>query len=474
MRVRLRLTLSILLLFGISFAVLVQSSLKEIRPRYLEALEESTVDTALLLASSVQYDEKLDRLNISPLAQSIESAKNSSLSAPIFSTLKTELGVRVLVFDKNRQVIYDSHNGEEVGKDYSKWNDVIRAFRGEYGARSSHDDPVVPGSSVKYITLPIRGAGKIVGALSVGKPSRSILPLLASARKRAIAFGAALGLAALIVGVLLSLWITRPIEQLTNYAADVRDGKKTRLPKLGPAELQIMGSTLEQMKEKLEGKKYIEEYTHTLTHELKSPLSAIQGAAEILAENPPEMERKQFIENIRTETSRITDLVNRMLLMASIDSRKSRNEFAPVSLKSLMDEVVKSLAPTLQQKRIKITVKDEDAVVRGDAFLIRHAISNLLQNAIDFSPENGTLEVSLSLANGFAVFQVKDEGPGFPAYAKDKIFDRFYSLPRPDTQKRSSGLGLSLVKEVALLHDGDVSLENIPSRGAQATLRFPI
>lgn len=475
MSVRLRLTLSILLLFGISFAVLMRSSLKEMRPRYLEAMEESTVDTALILASSVRYNEKVDRLDIFPLAQAVERAKESPIAATIFSTVKTELGIRVLVFDKRRRVIYDSQNGEALGKDYSMWNDVIRAFRGEYGARSTHDDPVVPGSSVKYVTLPIRMAGgQIVGALTVGKPSRSVVPLLASARKRAIGFGVALGVVALIMGIILSLWITRPIEQLTRYAANVRDGKKAKLPKLGPVELQIMGATLEQMRTALEGKKYVEEYTHTLTHELKSPLSAIQGAAEILAENPPEPERKQFIENIRTETARITDLVNRMLLMASIDSRHSRTGFEPLSLKDLVDEVVNTFIPVLTKKRIKVNVGSDNIVVRGDAFLIRHALSNLIQNAIDFSPENGKLEITLSLRDGFAVFRVEDEGPGFPAYAQEKLFDRFYSLPRPDTQKRSSGLGLSLVKEVAVLHNGDASIENIPTRGAQATLRLPV
>ena len=445
------------------------------RPRYLEAMEESTVDTALLLASSVRYNQKTDRLDIFPLAQAIERAKQSPLSATIFTTVKTELGVRVLVFDRHKRVIYDSQDGEALGRDYSKWNDVIRAFRGEYGARSTHDDPVVPGSSVKYVTLPIRAAGQIVGALTVGKPSRSVVPLLESARKRALLFGIALGVVALVVGLLLSLWLTNPIDKLTMYAAAIRDGRKAKLPPLGPVELKIMGATLEQMKTALEGKKYVEEYTHTLTHELKSPLSAIQGAAEILAENPPEEKRKQFIENIRTETARITDLVNRMLLIASIDSKGNKSEFAPVNLKSLVEEVVKSFAPILTQKMITLEIRDEvDVVVRGDAFLIRHAISNLVQNAVEFSPEKGKLEVSLSTANGFAVFQVKDEGPGFPVYAKDKIFDRFYSLPRPDTQKRSSGLGLSLVKEVAILHAGDVLVENIPSRGTQATLRFPV
>ena len=108
--------------------------------------------------------------------------------------------------------------------------------------------------------------------------------------------------------------------------------------------------------------------------------------------------------------------------------------------------------------------------VRGERFLLEAAVQNLLQNAIEFSPPAGALGLELAEASGKISFRVRDEGPGIPDYALPRIFDRFYSLPRPDTGRKSSGLGLSFVRAVARLHGGEVVLENLKPRGAVAIL----
>jgi two-component system sensor histidine kinase CreC len=101
-------------------------------------------------------------------------------------------------------------------------------------------------------------------------------------------------------------------------------------------------------------------------------------------------------------------------------------------------------------------------------------VANLLQNAVDFSHDGGEVSVSLtSTADGYAKLSVRDWGAGIPEYAVEKVFDRFYSLKRPDTGKKSSGLGLSLVREIALLHRGTVTLINAPGGGTEAVLRLP-
>jgi len=112
--------------------------------------------------------------------------------------------------------------------------------------------------------------------------------------------------------------------------------------------------------------------------------------------------------------------------------------------------------------------------VEGDAFLLTCALSNLLENAIDFSPEGGTVEVGLHLASHRTVeVSVRDRGPGVPEYALDKVFEKFYSLARPHSGKKGTGLGLAFVAEVAELHRGRVSLTNAPGGGAIARLELP-
>jgi two-component system sensor histidine kinase CreC len=146
-----------------------------------------------------------------------------------------------------------------------------------------------------------------------------------------------------------------------------------------------------------------------------------------------------------------------------------------IELAALADEVVEDMKPVFSGKRIDVSVLAHNpAVVRGERFLIRQAAANLLQNAIDFSNEGGRIAVSVENRGDFVEMVIVDSGPGVPNYARDKVFDRFYSLRRPDTGKKSSGLGLAFAREAAELHGGRVSLDNRPEGGAKARLLLPV
>ena len=112
--------------------------------------------------------------------------------------------------------------------------------------------------------------------------------------------------------------------------------------------------------------------------------------------------------------------------------------------------------------------------VRGDAFLLRQLLSNLVDNACDFSPPGGTVDVSVTVDADQLHIAVADRGPGIPDYALPRVFERFFSLPRPGGRSRSSGLGLAFAAEVATLHGGDVRLGNRDGGGTLATLELPL
>ena len=118
-------------------------------------------------------------------------------------------------------------------------------------------------------------------------------------------------------------------------------------------------------------------------------------------------------------------------------------------------------------------VEGPPAVVRGDPFLLRQALVNMIDNAADFAPEGGTVEVKIAHQESRWLVTVADRGPGVPDYALPRAFERFYSLPRPAGGSRSSGLGLSFVAQVAVLHAGVATLANRDGGGAVATLLLP-
>jgi two-component system, OmpR family, sensor histidine kinase CreC len=263
--------------------------------------------------------------------------------------------------------------------------------------------------------------------------------------------------------------------RLTEYALAVRDNRPASPPHSRAQEVAALVRAFEEMRVALEGKAYVERYTQALAHEFKAPLSSIRGAAELLAENPPEPERARFIANLRAESNRLQMIVDHLLELAALESRRSGAAMTEVDLSGIVRDVQTRLRPAAVARRIRFMVDITPMPpVRGEQFLLEQCVGNLVQNAIEFTPAEGTIALSLRLESGRALITVADSGPGVPDYALEKIFDRFYSLPRPDTGRKSSGLGLSIVREIARLHGGNISLTNRPEGGVLAVLSLPL
>ena len=379
--------------------------------------------------------------------------------------------MQIYITNTEGTIIFDSVSRENVSADYSKWRDVHLTLNGEYGARTTRKDPDDENSSVLYVAAPIIVNGKMAGVLAVGKPAENINGFIRGAKPQIFRVGILALMIAIMFSLLASVWITRPIKRLTHYANDIREGKRVVFPNLDHSEIGEMGAAFESMKEALEGKKYVEKYVQTLTHEIKSPLSAIRGAAELLEEKMPPEQRTRFLSNIRNESNRIKDIVDRLLELSALENLKILPKVENISLHSLIKTILESKQPMLSRKHLETIVQiKDDIIVNGDSFLLHQAISNLVQNAIDFSPEHSQIILNGQSRDKRITLTVDDDGPGIPDYAKDKIFDRFFSLRRPESDKKSTGLGLNFVKEVMILHGGEINLENLPKKGVRAKL----
>ena len=237
-----------------------------------------------------------------------------------------------------------------------------------------------------------------------------------------------------------------------------------------------MGIAFEKMREALAGHVYVEQYVQALTHEIKSPISAIRGAAEILEDSAitPE-QRVRFLSNIQSETRRIQDLIDRMLELTELEARRALGSREAVAIGSVIRTIVDGLEPVLVQKQLTVDLQVPDGItVSGDPILIQLAVSNLLQNAIDFSPVSAHIAVACETDRSNIQLCIDDEGPGIPDFARSRVFEKFFSLERPETGKKSTGLGLNFAKEVAELHGGSVDVNNLPDRGLRARLILPV
>lgn len=476
-----RVFIGILVAYALGVAFLMVRQLGDIDPRYRESAEESLVETAYLMASLIENASPDGNLHLETLPPIFQSLYARRFSADIYGVEKTRVELRMTVVDRWGTVVFDSR-GAEVGTDHSQWHDVFLALRGRYGARTTSDVEGDPRSSVMYVAVPIRekasdGQGAIVGAVSVGKPVQSFGQFVEAARRKTLLLGATSVVAVALLVMILSVWLVRPFGLIADYVRYVRAQRSFSLPRLGRRALGALGAAYDEMRDALAGRNYVADYVQTLTHEVKGPLSAIRGAAELLQEPMPDADRTRFIANIARETQRIQELVDRMLELTALESRKSLDNAAPVAIGSLVAEVAAAAGPSALARGLTIVAADPagaaPVIVDGDAFLLHRAVANLVDNALDFSPPGGTVTIAVATHARTCDVIVSDRGPGIPDYAEDKVFEKFYSLARPASKKKSTGLGLSFVKEIAELHRGRVTLKNGADGGAVATLSLP-
>ena len=471
MSIRARILVAFLLVMAGGFYLLIDWVVDDLRPRYLEATEESLVDTANLLAALLARLHGEDGFDLDSFGRAVDETQSRSLEARIYKLDKTQVDLEVYVTDEYGMVIYDSDGGQAVGQDYSRWNDVYLTLRGRYGARSTRLDPEDPRTSVLHVAAPVWVDGKLKGSLTVLKPTLSANLFIDRAKRDLLVAGAGAVGVVLVLAILTSAWVTRPLNSLSRYAAAVRDGRRVALPNLGKTEIGDMARSMEEMRQALAGKTYVERYVQTLTHEVKGPLSAIRGAVELLKEPMPEDRQRRFLDNVSAETERIGQIVDRLLLLSSLEGRTSLRDVEIIQLSALVDDAAEGMAAAFEARNVTLnTAIDEDPKLHGERFLLRHALVNLLQNALAFSPPGGHTEIAGRTRGDSIEMTVADQGPGIPDYALPRVFDRFYSLQQPNTGAKSSGLGLSFVREVAHLHGGEARLENRPDGGAIATL----
>lgn len=482
MRLGLRLFFAFFLINGIAIFFVLRVFVVEIKPSVRKVTEDTLVETAYALSALAGDDLANGSLNAggkqSRFAQRLQNYADQPVQVWIWDSRKTSLDLRVTVTNQSGRVLFDTA-GKDLGQDYSQWRDVARTLRGEYGARTTREDGGDEASSVMYVSAPILVQGQIAGVLTVSKPARSVQRIVDRAERKVLLGGLLFVLLSAVVGCVVTWWLVFHVRRLRDYALHVQapalneaiyvGGKLSEpgVPRV-PGELGELAQAMGNMRARLQGREYIEDYVRALTHELKSPIAAIRASGELLLEELPYLDRQMFTQQILDQTIRLQSIADQLLQLSRLEQRQKIQLNEACSLRECAAQVLAQLTGSASLRGINIHLEGEDCTGYWERDLVQLAISNLVQNAVDFSPENSTVVVSI----GTQSIAVQDSGPGVPKTQLHRLGERFFTTPRPNGERSGTGLGLSIVKRIMQLHGGNMEVCNCHP-GLKVTLSFP-
>lgn len=451
-----RLSFSIFVRIWLTFALitLLSSSLalyyvqKTVRPSAKRVVEDSLVDTSVLL-SHIVADDVAD-LSKDELNQSLNAKLSHAFTnpdEPLWYHQKSKSTYHIYITDGTGVVIYDSR-GASVGADFSRWNDVYLTLRGKYGARSTD----IGGHSVMYVASPIVSDGQIIGVVSVGKPTQTLIPYINKSTDEIIKIILTIMAITLTTATLMAWWLRRSIDSVNRYTKGLASTAPPHFY-LG-RELNELMASIHAMKDTIENKAYVSEYVHTLTHELKSPLTAIRASSEILTDELSFAEREQFTGIILSQTDKLTALVDKLLTLAKIEQPTFKLTMSDVDLDALIQTCLNQQSATLKQLGKTVQFTKSSIRIRADEFWLTQAVQNVIDNAIYYGKSTMVIHISQTETDTF--IHIKNDSDTLDDFIIKQAFERYFSMGNSHRQK-STGLGLTLVKQVIELHGGAVS-----------------
>ncbi|MBN1670007.1 MAG: HAMP domain-containing protein [Kiritimatiellae bacterium] len=434
-------------------------------------LEEHMIDNAFLIGQ--EYKAALE--------------EGGRLTGPRLDQLQTllseysaEVDARIQLLSETGVVVLDSEPGGEVGRDLSHLPEVDKALTGVYKARCA----LTPDRKYMfyYTALPIKREGRLIGVAYLHRHTSPIIRAInAMVRHQRITTGVAVALAAL-VAFFLGHTMTRRLRRLTAATTRFAKGEAPMPVQVrGRDEIAELGAAVNQMADELYRRnQYNREFISTVTHELKMPLTAIKGAAELLDQGAVENEkaRTKFLSNIRYEVDRMIRMVWELGELTKLDVETLRGQKEKTDYGAFVGEVLDRLMPTFDQAHARLVpaIPEETfttLIVRGR---IEQVISNLLENAFRYTPVSGDVHLVVERGEGKTVrTSVRDSGPGIPEANIEKIWDRFFTTEPKDVPKDyGSGLGLSIAKTIVQNHQGRIWVESRPGEGACFSFTLPL
>lgn len=283
--------------------------------------------------------------------------------------------------------------------------------------------------------------------------------------------------ACLLVGLLatsqLSKYFFNPIKKLRHAMDQVAEGDfSVRLEeKSNSKEIMEIYTGFNLMAHELSATEILQtDFVSNVSHEFKTPISAIEGYSTLLqgSDNLDENQR-EYIDKILFNTNRLSSLVGSILLLSKLENQQIPTNRTTYRLDEQIRQSIVALETEWERKEIEFDVDLDTATYLGNEGMMRHVWDNLISNAIKFSPEGGAVKLRLRKQAGKLVFTIEDRGPGLTEEAKNHIFDKFYQADNSHKQA-GNGLGLALVKRIVAIENGEICVENCREGGCRFTV----
>jgi len=342
---------------------------------------------------------------------------------------------------------------------------VREALEGHYSAVLRHrvsDEPLPGYDSISrrsrvrvYTAIPVFSDGQVIGAVRMSRTALDPQKALWFDRYRLLFAMAVCALLIAALSLFLSRTIARPLRTIRDGALRIARGEARRPfepPRLAPEELREMSAALDQMTAQLSDRaEYIADFAANVSHELKTPITGIRGASELLAQHWPEMndeERERFLRNIHQDAQRMERLVTRLLHLARIQSAPEFSEEID------LEDFVKTLAS--EYDSVRVVWNDAPSTLRIHPDHLGSALRNLLDNAVRHGAGE-PVDLEVGRRGDRVSIRVRDRGPGISPSNRARIFDRFFTTER---EQGGTGLGLAIVTAVAETRGGSLTFES--------------
>lgn len=399
---------------------------------------------------------------------------NYNLFKTLISSKSSENGARILVVDASGFVIMDS-SGADTNN--TLMNDtVLSALNNQEKAQK------IEGLPIMTAAVPVLDKDKktVVGAVVLVTSIKDVFLPIQDMKNQIYLLSLVIALIAGLLSFATSSVITKPLKTLMKFVQKITNGQlDQKVNVIGKDEIAELGNAFNHMTDQLQRvEQSRQEFVSNVSHELKTPLSSIKVLTESLMfqEDVPVEMYKEFFEDINSEVDRLNNIISDLLTLVRLDQREIPLNIANVDINEMTQNILKRLTPLAKKKEIKLIYEShKDIIAEIDEVKFTLALTNLIENAIKYTPSGGEVGVVIRSDLQDAFISVQDTGIGIAKEEQSRIFERFYRTDKTRNRETGgTGLGLAITYKTVIMHNGSIQVESEEGKGSVFSVQFPL